>query len=140
MIVITYSCRLLLTLRLGYDEGAFCSQHLFSCIRVLLIVLSSVLAYLYNKYPTLLVPWIVVSSISTAYAYIFDLKVDWDLLQHDSEHCLLRKYLTFSPKRNYYIIILINLILRLSWVLTLSPSIATLFGNAALVTLLTGSA
>jgi len=64
--------------------------------------------------------------------------MDWGLLQKNDRHPYLRKYLNFEPKRNYYIIMISNLIMRLSWTMTLSPSIATIFGNANIFTLITG--
>lgn len=64
--------------------------------------------------------------------------MDWALLQKNDRHKFLRKYLSFEPARNYYIVMISNLILRLSWILTLSPSIVELFGNANIFTLVTG--
>ncbi len=65
--------------------------------------------------------------------------MDWGLLQKNTKNKFLRKYITFEPKRNYYIVIILNLIMRLSWTLTLSPDIATIFGNSNVLTLTTGS-
>jgi hypothetical protein len=55
--------------------------------------------------------------------------MDWNLLQSNDRHPLLRKYLSFEPARNYYIVMISNLLMRLAWVLTLSPSIVALLGN-----------
>jgi hypothetical protein len=64
--------------------------------------------------------------------------MDWALLQKNDRHKFLRKYLSFEPARNYYIICVANLVMRLSWILTLSPNIIALFGNSNILTLVTG--
>lgn len=103
-------------------------------------LIASVLAYVYNLgYPKLLGVWIMASAISTIYSYFWDLKYDWGLLEPNAKNWLLRKYLTFEPKRNYYIVIVSNFIMRLSWMMTISPSIALYFGNSQLLTFVTGS-
>jgi hypothetical protein len=78
------------------------------------------------------------AAISTIYSYAWDIKMDWGLLQKNDKHPYLRKYLTFEPQRNYYIICVANLIMRLAWTMTLSPNIASFFGNANIFTLITG--
>jgi xenotropic and polytropic retrovirus receptor 1 len=80
VIVIAFSCRLLLALRLGYEEGFFCTRHILNTFKVLSALLSSILAFLYPQHPHLLIFWIVFSSVSTIYSHILDLKLDWDLL------------------------------------------------------------
>lgn len=103
-------------------------------------LIASVLSYVYNLgYPNLLGIWIMASAISTMYSYLWDLKYDWGLLESNTKNWLLRKYLTFEPKRNYYIVIVVNFIMRLSWMMTISPSIALYFGNSQLLTFVTGS-
>jgi hypothetical protein len=67
------------------------------------------------------------------------LKNDWALLEPNQKNWLLRKYLTFQPKVVYYIIMVTNLIMRLAWTLTLSPSVSRTIGSPALLTFITGS-
>lgn len=66
--------------------------------------------------------WLTFAIISTIYSYVWDLKIDWQLLDRKAEYCLLREKLTYLP-RNYYIFMFLNLILRLAWVTTLSQNI-----------------
>jgi hypothetical protein len=55
--------------------------------------------------------------------------MDWDLLNRKSQNFLLRDKITYAP-RFYYILMVLNLILRLAWVLTLSQNISDkLFGS-----------
>jgi hypothetical protein len=140
VIIIAVSYRILQCLRMGWDYGFFCQSHMFNTIKYTFSLASSVLSYLYKQQSSLLAAWLVVSVISTLYAYVWDLKMDWGLMNLDSKNFLLRKYLTFLPKRNYYIVIVTNFLLRLSWTITLSPAIVSLFGDPNLVTFATGSA
>ena len=65
--------------------------------------------------------------------------MDWGLLEKDSKNKFLRDNLTYQ-KNMYYIIMIVNLVFRLAWVATLSPSIVQSFGGSKhLFTLLTGS-
>jgi len=65
--------------------------------------------------------------------------MDWNLLECSDKSILLRKYLTFAPARNYYIVIVLNFIMRSAWTMTLSPAIIATFRDKNLVTLVTGS-
>lgn len=140
VIVIAVSYRVLQCLRLGWDNGWLCQSHMFNTIKYLLSLTSAVLAYFYKQNNDLLPIWLVISIISTLYAYLWDLKMDWGLLESNRKNFMLRKYLTFEPKRNYYFVIILNLLLRLAWTITLSPAIVGIFGDPNLVTFATGSA
>ena len=65
--------------------------------------------------------------------------MDWNLLECSDKSTFLRKYLTFGPERNYYIVIVLNFLMRCAWTLTLSPAVMSLFGDKNLLTLVTGS-
>jgi hypothetical protein len=140
---IAISFRILQCIRLGISQGKyFSAPHFTNSIKYSLSLLSSILSFYYNLNSTnqpLFVIWIIITGISTCVSYYWDLKHDWDLLQFDQKNFLLRKYLTFEPKIYYYIVMCTNFLMRLSWMVTLSPNIATLFGNANLLTFVTGS-
>ena len=140
MVVLAVSYRILQCIRIGYDTGQFwCKPQMFNTIKYILSLLSAILAYISNSDPTKIIFWISVSTVTTIYSYYWDLKMDWNLLECSDKSILLRKYLTFAPARNYYIVIVLNLIMRLAWTITLSPQIIASFGDRNLVTLLTGS-
>ena len=73
------------------------------------------------------------------YSYFWDIKMDWNLLECSDKSTFLRKHLTFAPERNYYIVIVLNFVMRLAWTMTLSPAVLQLFGDKNLLTLVTGS-
>lgn len=139
-IVIAFSCHLLQFFRLGWEEGFFMTNHMFNAIKCLISLVAAILAYLFTSYPSVFVPWLFISAVSTIYCYYLDLRNGWMLLEPQSKHCLLRKYLTFLPATNYYIIIIFNFLLRLSWMITISPAIVSSLGNYNLVTFITGAA
>lgn len=140
-VVIALSYRILQCIRLGISEGKyFGTKHMVNSLKYVASLTSTITSFLYNNGSTdYLYIWIASSIISTLFSYCWDLKMDWDLLTPDSRNPFLRKYLTFSPRGIYYFIMIINLIMRCAWTFTLSPSIAQLFGNSNLFTLLTGS-
>ncbi len=126
-------------MRLGYDEGYWCHGNMFNTIKYCLSLASGILSYLYHQNENILAAWLTVSIISTLYSYVWDLKMDFHLLQSNNRNFLLRKYLTFTPKNIYYVIMVTNLIFRLVWTLTLSPAIIDVFGDSALFSFLSGS-
>lgn len=112
---------------------------MFNTIKYFLSLSSAILAYISNRDPELIITWITVSTITTLYSYYWDLKMDWNLLECSDKSILLRKYLTFAPARNYYIVIVLNFVMRSAWTMTLSPAIIATLGDKNLVTLVTGS-
>ncbi len=140
-IVLVFSYKIILSIRIGLKAGNFCmGLQMFNTLKHLSSILTAVLAFFYNQgLPNLLGIWIISSMISTLYNYYWDLKFDWQLLEPKCKNWRLRKYLTFQPKFIYYIIICINLIMRFSWSITLSPTVQGYFGSPALLTLVTGS-
>lgn len=66
--------------------------------------------------------WIVVAVIATIFAFGYDVYNDWDLLHRHSRNYLLRDHLTFR-KSAYYTCIVLNMVLRFSWIFYLSPNI-----------------
>lgn len=138
--VAALSYRIIQCLRQGYDKGEyFLTPFFFNTIKYAVSLVTSVLAFQYKLMGTsILAVWLVFAAISTIYSYIWDIKMDWGLFQKNDKHPFLRKYLNFEPARNYYIIIISNLVMRLAWTLTLSPGIASFFGNANIFILVTG--
>ncbi|ORZ23657.1 EXS family-domain-containing protein [Absidia repens] len=58
--------------------------------------------------------WVLVSIINSSYTSIWDIKMDWGLLDVNSNHFLLRDDLVFD-KWTYYVAIPLNILLRFSW-------------------------
>lgn len=57
------------------------TPHMGNTFKYVASLVTSILSYVYNLgYPNLLGIWIISSSISTIYSYVWDLKYDWALL------------------------------------------------------------
>ncbi|CAO3597875.1 unnamed protein product [Absidia cylindrospora] len=64
--------------------------------------------------PTIEAFWILVSIINSTYTSIWDIKMDWGLMNTKSSHFLLRDNLVFY-KWTYYVAIPMNILLRFAW-------------------------
>jgi hypothetical protein len=62
----------------------------------------------------------VFSSITTVYAFLWDVVFDWGLLRFDSRNAWLRDEISY-PALYYYCAVVINAFLRISWILLLAP-------------------
>ncbi len=56
-----------------------------------------------------------------------DFRADWGIISFDKEDCILRKYKLFERKV-YYIVGVIDIILNIGWILTISNDLSTSFG------------
>ena len=64
-------------------------------------------------------------------------KYDWGLLEKDSKKRFLRNRLSYENPRIYYTAIVLNLLLRFSWTLTIAPFILS-FVKSPLIPLING--
>ncbi|KAI5966543.1 SYG1 [Candida pseudojiufengensis] len=62
------------------------------------------------------VAFIVFAFINSIYCSIWDIVMDWSLLQSGSKHFLLRDYLFYKKPIYYYFAMIIDIILRFQWV------------------------
>lgn len=82
--------------------------------------------------------WLLFAIISSFYSFVWDLKMDWDLLQKNNHHPFLREKLVLGSANVYYLIMAGNFVMRLAWIITISPKLAAFLGNNNLVFLVTG--
>lgn len=137
---IAYFFRIVQCMRQGYDKGSyFCELEFLNTIKYAFSLITLTLSFLWKAGDdTIFNVWIVFACLSTLYSYIWDLKVDWALFEKNSPHRFLRKNLCY-PYQAYYVIILVNFLLRIVWVGTLSQSIANnAFGSPQIFSLVTG--
>jgi hypothetical protein len=72
--------------------------------------------------------------------FYWDIKNDWGLLQKSRKNLFLRDDLCYGTAKVYYCIVVIDFVLIVSWILTLSPSIVASFNILpGVFSLLTGS-
>jgi hypothetical protein len=65
--------------------------------------------------------WAVAALCSSLFAFVWDLRMDWGLVDLDSPNYPLRAISLF-PAWSYYAAAALNFVLRLSWVITISPA------------------
>mmetsp|Transcript_5750 Transcript_5750/g.10265 ORF Transcript_5750/g.10265 Transcript_5750/m.10265 type:complete len:633 (+) Transcript_5750:2191-4089(+) len=135
--LLPYLIRTLQCLHLVYEAKTFRHPQIINAGKYMSSVIVIILNFIYNTVgPTLLPVWVVFSFLSTIYSFAWDLKKDWGLLEPGSK--FLRRKLLFKPTMVYYFVIGINLILRFSWTLTISPVVVSTFVVPELLTLMTG--
>eukprot|EP00742_Colponemidia_sp_Colp-10_P014803 GILJ01016859.1.p1 GENE.GILJ01016859.1~~GILJ01016859.1.p1 ORF type:complete len:671 (+),score=67.32 GILJ01016859.1:135-2147(+) len=69
------------------------------------------------------IAWIGLAFISTVYAYLWDILMDWGLFHRQSKLPCLRETLLYKKTWFYYWAMASNMLLRFSWVLTISPNL-----------------
>ncbi len=76
------SFRMIQCMRQGYDKGEYFATPFFlNTIKYGLSVITAVLSFQYRLGVQNILPaWLVFAAISTIYSYIWDLKMDWNLL------------------------------------------------------------
>jgi len=65
--------------------------------------------------------WLMSIIVSSSYSYIWDIYMDWGLCKYSLKHFLLRDTLMFERPWLYYIAMVTNLVMRLTWTITISP-------------------
>lgn len=91
-------------------------------------VLVGVLSYLAKQIPVVKYIWIPVATFSSLSQYWWDLKKDWLFFEPNSKHLFLRNDLGYNNPYIYYLLAIANLLLRATWVLSISPDISLIFG------------
>jgi hypothetical protein len=76
---------------------------------------------LFQEYNVFFYLWIFSCVISSLYAYTWDIKMDWGLMDSNpEENTLLREEIVYSSKNYYYFGILEDFILRFGWTVSVS--------------------
>ena len=111
-----------------------------NAIKVCLALLTAILSYIYsqNNNNQVFIAWIIFAIISTICSFLWDCFMGWDLFYKKSDNFLLRDELLY-PKRNYYIWVILNLMLRFAWTMNISPAIFNnIFGSPEIFNLVFG--
>src|SRR6185437_9848292 len=67
-------------------------------------------------------PWIAIAVVSSVFSWAWDTKMDWGLANPTSKHKWLRDNISL-PEYAYYGAVVLNLLLRAAWVVSISPSV-----------------
>ena len=89
------------------------------------VTFSSLNAYFANpatdSYNPFFYLWIVFSVFSSLYAYTWDIKMDWGLMDKNAgENKFLREEIVYSSKKYYYFAIIEDFVLRFGWAISVS--------------------
>lgn len=105
------------------------SRPLIGITAVLFSLNTVISAFLYGLYLTdgLLTYWLVSAALSTLAGIQADLRADWGLISFDREDCILRKYKTL-PRGVYFMVAVVDIVLNIGWVLTISNNTASGLG------------
>lgn len=99
-------------------------------------VLAAYCSYLFSQNENFFYLWLVIATISGAYAFVWDLKMDWGFLQIGTKNFLLRDKLVIKDLKIYYLSIFWDFVFRFFFVLTLSPQIVYSFIRPEFLTML----
>lgn len=126
MLVIVFSYRFIQNTKMVYQNGWRVVPPFYGIFRAFFSIITVLVSYYYKENSTtnMLIFWIVAAIFSTFFAGYADVKGDWGFLNKT----FLRKSLFFTDSVFvYYVIFILNIFLRLTWVMTLSPSIVNDF-------------
>lgn len=114
-------------IKCGVQVKPFNKLDFLNALKYTVALISTILSYVLDSDRDRIFPaWLVFAIITSIYTFYWDLKYDWLLLSLNSYNRLLRDKLVFR-KYFYYTLIFINLLLRTSWVLTISSNIVNNF-------------
>ncbi|KAL3694663.1 hypothetical protein R1sor_008314 [Riccia sorocarpa] len=119
--VLPYWCRLMQCLRRAVDEGGV--AHLANAAKYTSAMIAVVTKIFYGRDASTLwlIAYISSSTIATVFQAYWDIVVDWGLLDRHSRNRWLRDKLILEDKNYvYYISMVINVIFRLAWVLSIT--------------------
>lgn len=139
---IASTLRILQCIRIGYDAKQYLwTASFFNTLKYISNLLTLLFSYLYTAdQPNIFSAWVAFAVVSTVWSFYWDLKMDWGLLTSNCKYRFLRDDLSYGGPKIYYFMIVMNFLLRLSWVFTLSPSIVASFKiQPVLFSLLTGT-
>lgn len=105
------------------------------------ILFSSLNSFYQNDYEKSYNPffylWIAALLVSSCYAYIWDIKMDWGLFDSNAgENKFLREEVVYSSNGYYYFAIIEDLILRFGWTLSVSLTESGYIHSDLMVTIL----
>ncbi|KAK8856917.1 EXS family-domain-containing protein [Apiospora arundinis] len=92
--------------------------HLVNCGKYTMTILAAVMLSLYRIHDTHsnLALFVTFSTVNAIYCSIWDLLMDFSLLQPDARHNLLRDILALKRRWVYYFIMIVDPILRFAWI------------------------
>jgi hypothetical protein len=82
---------------------------------------TTIVSYLSKFWGVLFNVWIGMALLNAIFAYYWDVCKAWGFFQPNTKYRFLRRQLAYDKPRYYYAALLLNIPLRLSWALSISP-------------------
>mmetsp|Transcript_3692 Transcript_3692/g.7899 ORF Transcript_3692/g.7899 Transcript_3692/m.7899 type:complete len:639 (-) Transcript_3692:13-1929(-) len=139
IMIFPFVIRTMQCLRLVWESGSILHPQTINAGKYFSSVVVILANYCYKYYGGFWIyVWIVCAFLSTCYSICWDLVKDWGLIEDSAFHFGLRRKLIYKKPYIYYTVIGLNLLLRLTWTLTISPSVVFAMIRPELFTMLLG--
>jgi hypothetical protein len=139
IMILPYFIRTMQCLRLTWESGSIWDSQAVNAGKYLSSVVVITVNYLYQYFGgSWIYLWIACAFLSTVYSFSWDVIKDWGLVDSDLSDFSLRRKLLYKKPWRYYLVIALNLLLRLTWTLTISPSVVFATIRPELFTMLLG--
>lgn len=139
IMIMPFLIQTLQSLRMSWDSGNLKHPQMINALKYFssIVVIIANYCYKYNGGIWIYV-WVCCALFSTLLAFAWDLTKDWGFFNVDALRLSLRRKLIYKEKWKYYGVIASNLILRLTWTLTISPSVVFSMIRPELFTMILG--
>jgi hypothetical protein len=107
-------------------------------IKYSLNIIVACLSFFWPTFPFLHPVWFIFTFISSCYSFVWDIKMDFGLMQKGKNYPL-RDKLYYKKKWVYYLISILDFFLRFLWLITLSPEVINEFIRPESLSLILGS-
>ena len=128
-----YLLRIAQGIRKGISAGKYFvgAPNFKGCLKCVFNIMTIWTAYIYRVHDediSYLVYWIIAATISTGYAYVYDLVLDWNFLKRpcccgSGPLFRVKRVLGDGNFRLYILFAVLNFILRIAWVFTISTDL-----------------
>ena len=102
-------------------EKSIIFPDILNAIKYTLSILVAISSYYSKTYEFFEKTWLLIAVFSSCWSYCWDMKMDYGLIQSGTMNKLLRNELFYKRKWIYYTAMVLNLMGRFAWVLTISP-------------------
>ena len=96
---------------------------ILNAIKYILSMLVAISSYYSKTIEIFGKTWLLIASFSSCWSYCWDMKMDYGLIQNGSVNPGLRNDLFYKRRWIYYTAMILNLMGRFAWVLTISPDV-----------------
>ena len=102
-------------------EKSIIFPDILNAIKYTLSILVAISSYYSKTIQIFEKTWLLIAAFSSCWSYCWDMKMDYGLIQSGTTNKFLRNELFYKRKWIYYTAMVLNLMGRFAWVLTISP-------------------